>query len=321
MRRILSFVLKGLVSGLLLYFALNWVNIDMVRDRLSLVQFGWLLFGTIFVAIQIAAGALRWREAVRRGGTELSVTRALRYTLVASFFNQTLPSTIGGDGVRLWLLARGHAGWQLAAYSVIVDRVVGIIALAAVVVACLPWTLSLLTNPVGRTALIIIAVGCMAGGGAFLLLGWSRLLFLQRWAPTRHLAAASITARRLFTEPGSAIYVGVLSILIHLLTVMVAWCAAQSVAAPLTFLQALLLIPPIILIAVIPISIAGWGVREGAMAMAFGYASLPESDGLIVSLLFGVMYFVVGILGGVTWLFGPDPVRLADMMKAEGRAT
>ena len=56
---------------------------------------------------------------------------------------------------------------------------------------------------------------------------------------------------------------------------------------------------PVVLVTVVPISIAGWGVREGAMIAAFGYAGLPTSDGLIVSLLFGAGYLVLGAAGGL----------------------
>ena len=89
---------------------------------------------------------------------------------------------------------------------------------------------------------------------------------------------------------------------VSLLTVVAAWCAARSVAADLTLLSALFLVLPVVLVAVVPISIAGWGVREGAMVAAFDYAGLAASDGLIVSLLFGAGYLVLGIAGGLVWV-------------------
>ena len=58
------------------------------------------------------------------------------------------------------------------------------------------------------------------------------------------------------------------------------------------------------LIATIPASIAGWGVRESAMVLAFSYAGLEESDGLIVSILFGAASLAVGTIGGIVWVAG-----------------
>ena len=59
----------------------------------------------------------------------------------------------------------------------------------------------------------------------------------------------------------------------------------------INFADALFLVLPVMLIATIPISIAGWGLRESAMVLAFSFAGLAESDGLIVSILFGVSQF------------------------------
>ena len=67
-------------------------------------------------------------------------------------------------------------------------------------------------------------------------------------------------------------------------------------------LYLLFLVLPVVLISIVPISIAGWGVREGAMVAAFGYAGLPQSDGLIISLLFGAIYLVLGAIGGLVWV-------------------
>ena len=88
-----------------------------------------------------------------------------------------------------------------------------------------------------------------------------------------------------------------------------AWCLAKAVAAPLEWSQALLLVLPVLLIATVPLSIAGWGTRETAMVLAFGYAGLPESDGLIVSVLFGIATFAAGLPGGVIWIFDRNKQR------------
>ena len=74
-------------------------------------------------------------------------------------------------------------------------------------------------------------------------------------------------------------------------------------------MHALLLVLPVMLIVTIPISIAGWGVRESALVLAFFYAGLPESDGLLVSVLMGGAMFAVGVIGGLVWLASPGSLR------------
>ena len=94
-------------------------------------------------------------------------------------------------------------------------------------------------------------------------------------------------------------------------SVLIAWCAAQSVDAPFQLWHALLLLPPVLLIASVPISIAGWGVRESTFVLAFSYAGLSEADGLVVSVLFGAAFFIAGLAGGLTWLLSSEPGGLA----------
>ena len=77
---------------------------------------------------------------------------------------------------------------------------------------------------------------------------------------------------------------------------------ARNIAAPVSFAEVLFLLPPVLLIATVPISIAGWGVRESSMIVAFGYAGLAQSDGLTLSILFGLVSFAVGAVGGVVWI-------------------
>jgi uncharacterized membrane protein YbhN (UPF0104 family) len=301
MRRAFSVIIKLTVSGLLLYLALNWVNVGTVASRLSQIDLRWIAFGLLMPVAQTYLQTVRWQNIISRCGAELPVGQLFRFCMVALFFNQTLPSSVGGDAMRIWLAGK-QTNWRIASYSVLVDRVIGVVALAVVVTACLPWTLSLVRNPVGRSALLLIGLGCIAAGVVFVSLTWDRLHILQRWAPTRHLVATATVALGILRAPRALVPIFGLSFLIHMLTTVIAWCAARSVGADLPLAYSLFLVLPVILIAIVPISVAGWGVREGAMVAAFGYAGLAPSDGLIVSLLFGASYLAVGAIGGFVWV-------------------
>ena len=97
-----------------------------------------------------------------------------------------------------------------------------------------------------------------------------------------------------------------LSLLVHVLTAVIGWCVVQSIAAPVGFGEIFVLIPPVMLITMMPISIAGWGVREATMGLAFGFAGLAANEGVNVSLLFGAVSFIVGAFGGLVWIFSAE---------------
>ena len=79
---------------------------------------------------------------------------------------------------------------------------------------------------------------------------------------------------------------------------------ALALGINITLLDCLVLVPPVMLVTTLPISIAGWGVREGAMVAAFGFVGVPAQESLLLSLLFGVLGIVVALPGGLIWLAG-----------------
>ena len=229
----------------------------------------------------------------------LTDLQAFRYNMIGAFFNQTLPSSIGGDAVRLWLVNRTGAGWRAATYSILTDRAIGLIALALMIVASLPWSYGMIADSNGRLALVVVDFAALAGGLGFLLLGHLPWTWLKTWWPTKHIHACSVIANKVIFDRRSGPKIAVLSLSIHVLAVVIAWCAVRSISAPADFEQVFMLIPPIMLITMMPISIAGWGVREATMMVAFGYAGLAQTDGTVVSILFGAVYFIVG--GPAAW--------------------
>lgn len=306
MRNMLTFVLKAAVSSVLLYFAFSRVNFNFISQRLDSLDYVWLSAAVLIFIGQTMAGALRWQKIVHHceapGNPLFALSGAFRYTFIAAFFNQTLPSTVGGDAVRVWLLGRNQGGWQAATFSVLIDRMVGVLVLAILVVFCLPWSFALISDVTGRIALLVVGFGSIGACLVFLAFGFLRWRLFERWWLTRQLAAAGSTACRVLGSPSSGPLIIAYSLLNHLMLITAAWCLAKSVAAPLEWSQALLLVLPVMLIASIPLSIAGWGTRETAMVLAFGYAGLPEGDGLIVSVLMGIAAFAAGLLGGAVWI-------------------
>ena len=306
MRRILLSTIKILISAALLYLALRKVNLSELGARINVASLGWIGMAIAVTFLQIFVGVLRWREISAECGAPLATKQAMRFNLIGTFFNQTLPSSIGGDAVRLWLVARSGAGWRAATYSIFVDRAIGLIALAVIIVASLPWSYSLIRDSHGRSALLFVDFAALAGGMGFLVLGRLPWPWLKRWWGTHHLYACSVIANRVIFSRERGPKVVVLSLLVHVLAVVIAWCVVQSIAAPVVFSQIFQLVPPVMLITMLPISIAGWGVREATMGLAFGYAGLAANEGVNISLLFGAVSFIVGAFGGLVWVFSAE---------------
>src|SRR5438477_4912291 len=268
MRKSLLLFVKIFFSVGLLYVALRGIDFTQVKSRLSQINIGWIAVSFAVAALQLWLGAVRWRDVTAACGTELPLARAFRYNFIGAFFNQTLPSAIGGDAMRLWLLGRGGAGWRTATYSVFVDRAIGLIALAVLVVGTLPLSWQLIHDEKGRYALAIIGFGAIAAGASFLVLGRLPWAWLDSWFANRHLRACSTAANEVIFGRRTAPRIVVVSISIHVLAVVMIWLSASSIAAAAQPAQLFAVVPPVMLITMLPISIAGWGLREASMMLA-----------------------------------------------------
>jgi len=302
MRRHLLLLLKAAVSILLLYLSLRSVHLGTLAERLSRLDIVWIGVALVLLALQVVVLAVRWREIATASGVRIALPPMVQMSFIATFFNQVLPSTVGGDAARIWLLARKGGGWASATYSVLIDRIAGVLVLALIVIVCLPWTLTLIQDPVARAVLVLIGGGAIAGAIVFLGIGRLPRRLFDRFMLTRHLAETSRVAWRLCRAPRAVLIVAACSVAIHIMTVTIAWCCMKAVAAPVGFAPILFLMPPVLLVATVPISIAGWGVRESSMVVAFAYAGLAQSDGLMLSILFGATSFAIGVVGGLVWI-------------------
>jgi uncharacterized membrane protein YbhN (UPF0104 family) len=263
---------------------------SLMVATLTLVLAQYLLFATRWWLVGHAIGAV--------GGW----MTALRYTVISLFFNQVLLSGIGGDAVRVYLVTRDKVLVRRAIAGVMLDRLVALLALLLLVVATLPLFLALVANPVLRGVIVGLIAAEAAAFTLLLVAGDALARLLERWALTRAVASVFADLRDLFRRTRTWIGALVVSSTNHLISGGVAVLLAASMDIPLGLGPGLVLMFPVILAASLPISIAGWGVREGAMVVVLAEVGLPAADTLALSLVYGFIYLVTGLIGGVVWL-------------------
>src|SRR5262249_19326294 len=216
--------------------------------RLARFQPGWVGVGVFFFMGPRAFFSARGGKNSTACGASLGYGPGFELSFIWAFFYQGLSFTICGGGARVWLFLRKGAGVGRATYSVLIDRIVGVLVLALIVIVCLPWSIKLINDQIARTVLLVIGFGAIVGGAIFLLIGTRFWRWLDRWPPTRHLSVASRIAATLCRSPSSIGYVIACSITIHLITIVSAWCCIMAIAAPVSLARVLILFPPVLLV-------------------------------------------------------------------------
>src|SRR5437899_1277214 len=255
--------LKLFVSGGLIAVVIRNTDMTGIMDRLLDINVGVIIAAATFMAGLAALPAQRWKLLVQLGGREFSTATLYRLVMIGNFLGQAMP-TIGADGVRAWYLYRHGIPLSAAINSVLLDRLSALAALLLLAFLTLPWLWRIVPSQVAWWTICLLLFAAM--GALVLLIGIARLpKAWRRWrivAAVQLLAASSSAVMR---SPPVLLQVIGLSLTVHILVAMCVYALARAVHVPAGLFECILLIALVMLVATIPVGIAGWGLREGAM--------------------------------------------------------
>ena len=252
--------------------------------------------------------ALRWHLILSFASPSPGPVALLKVVFVGLFFNQVLPTGVGGDAVRAWRCSKLGIGLGAAVRSILLDRAWGYAVLVILYVAVLPSLLRVLPETWERVGVVAVLAAALAGLLALVSLDRlpRPLSGLRVIAPFAELSRQS---RRLFMYPRRCGAVLGLSFLTIALTIVAFKLIADSIGSPLSLGIWATVVPPVALIQLLPVSLAGWGVRETALVVALGSFGVPAEAALATSILLGLCMIVAGLPGGLIWLAGWDIAR------------
>ena len=286
--------------GLLLGLAW-WIDLETVGSRLAGMQPAWVLLAVGISVPQVAALAWRWRFTAGRLGVDLSFASAWREYYLSIFLNQVLPGGVLGDVSRAWRQARGQT--RLLDPSGPATRAVIFERLSAQAVMTTVAVVSLLALPVTIAPASRLAI--FGAGVAAVLIVVASVVWIRRqsseqslpWRVLAELGAAHLSGPVFAVQLGS----GIIVVGTYLASYLAA-ARAVGVEAPLLVL--LPLVAPVLMTMLIPVTVAGWGLREGAAAVLWGAVGLTAVDGVLVSVTYGLLV-LIGSLPGAVFLMNP----------------
>lgn len=285
--RAVWWVLKLAISASLVAFLLARADLAAVGERARGAAPLAASMAIAAIVVQWPLTALRWQLLARSLGAPLSLSSALRIQLAALLMSQTVP-TLGGDAWRVLAVRRAGHAMRVGVEAVLADRLA---ALAGVVVLAALGTAWLAPNLAAAPFrwLWLVAL-CGAAAGLLIALAADRVLS-ARLAWIRNARRALLSA-----GVGS---IAAISLLVPVFSSIAVWSIARAYRIPLDLGDCVALVPSITLLAALPISIAGWGVREGSAIAVLSLVGVRLEDSLLLALTLGVLQLLLSLPGAL----------------------
>ena len=289
----MKYGIKLAITGLLLFFILQQVNPQQTWYQIASIN-PLILLGALILQITsntVAAG--RWYLIMRKINFTRPFSFFLKSYFKGAFFNQGLPTSIGGDGLRILDCAR-TGPTEDAFFGVFIDRIIGLAGLLLLNIAALAGNRTILPHRITILLFCILLLMLAAIIGLYFL---RKLPFLARSRYLGYLTRLSERYYQVYSTFSSAGIQLFLSVLTHLLAMTAFYLLGRGMGLVYPLTIYLVLVPPVVLLTILPVSLAGWGIREGALVGFFLLIGADKAKVVSFSLLYGLTALVASLPG------------------------
>ena len=308
-RTILVPCLKAAVSIALLAVLLSRVDVSRLVAAAGNASVVWLAAALALYTLMVLASAWRWGILLAAQDIRLPFRTLTSSFLVATFFNNFLPSNIGGDVVRVADTAPAAGSKTLATTVVLLDRALGLLGL--VLIAAVGATLGTRFTQGGPVSPLLLWLGLLAGAAVAVpaLLRPDAVGRLARpfrrlhpeWVDER-LARLTGGLARFGQAPGAlaACFAG--AVVVQAVLVGFYLAIAYSLRVPIGFSELAVIVPISFIVQMLPLSMNGFGVREATFGFYFSRIGLPLESALLVSFLGAALIMLFSLSGAAAYL-------------------
>ena len=300
-------------SILVLVVVLRRAHLTSLELDWEASNIAWLTSALVVTFVAVVLSAVRWQKVLTALGLSARIPTLLRHHLAGLFVSSFLPSTVGGDVLRVSRLAASNGEAPRTFASVVLERLTGWLVLPVITLVALAINPGLFGADVNTRFALVIALVTL-GGLAVVL--WAaghprlggRLASNAGWR--RFTGAVHLGIDRLRHRPGDVVSVLLSGFAYQLAIVLAAFLAAEALGLDLGPTALLAFVPAVAIVQVLPITVGGLGVREGAFALFLVPLGVPEEKALTLGLVVYGINLVVSLLGAPAFAWnGRGPGR------------
>lgn len=304
MKNRLLVALKIVVSMLSLFLALHAVNLSDVTASPRNINWSFVIVALgVFWLAQIVS-ALRFVYITNELGGRLTLLTSAKAHFVGLWFNQVLPTSLGGDILKVAVLKQ-TIGLGVALRSALLDRFSGLFILMLAIVITLPLYSKIIPPELDALffGLKVLSIGFVI---ATLLLSWAATSIREYVSPATLLFKfLSFVSDIWLFRKGRPLWRQLwTSAIVHLNGIAAYGLLGMALGFEVNPLTFALLVPLVFFVALLPISFAGWGVREAGAIWLFGLVGIQKESALILSVAYGSMLILAGLPGLILFIRG-----------------
>jgi uncharacterized protein (TIRG00374 family) len=314
----ISTLVKVAIAIFILTYLFRHTSAHDLISKIKQIDLFTLCFCIAVLFVLNLSIAIRWQIILRHFGADGFFASLWRFTMIGAFFNQLLPTGMGGDIFRIGYARASGVPLVTAVKSVLIDRIIGFLGLIILIVIGVPYLLSV--TQIGTVIItLLILVGLLATAISLFLRidllnrALCKFPYFSKWRCSLGFSARLLNsveqcatdARSLLSNWPNGLIVLFLSLINQTFLGLVVFLLARAMGDHLDLFATVVAFPFVLLLSMIPISLAGWGLREGAMVVVFELLGMPRDTALGVSILFGICLFLSALPGACMWLVGP----------------
>lgn len=303
---------RFIVSAVLLAVLVSRIHPDdILPERRQVSTLAYLVAGLLLTGLGLVLSAWRWQRVLEVFHVRVPLRTLTGHYFAGQFVGNVLPSTVGGDVVRVSRTTTTTGSGSVAFASVVLDRLTGFIALPLLVFLGFLFRPSLLDNNHAWFALAI-AFGTLALLAVILLVGGHPRLagrFAERENWMRFIGAVHVGIDRLRRQPRDVLGVLVAAMIYQVSVVVSVYCAAHALGISVPNAALLAFVPAVAMAQTVPLSVSGFGVREGMLVLLMHPLGVSASSAVALGLFWYGMLLVVSLLGAPAFAVGSRVVR------------